>query len=98
MATLHTIHMATLHSIARRFTLAATDERRADCNALLDEGTRFLYACRDAGMPACWIDETARSLHDQLSRLMAKIDKDLDDVGCVPADPLQMGELEDLFQ
>ena len=32
MATLHTIHMATLHSIARRFTLAATDERRADCD------------------------------------------------------------------
>lgn len=98
MTTLHPFRTATLHSIARRFTLASADERRADCNTLLDEGVRFLYACRDVGMAACWIDETARGLHDQLSKLMGQIDRDLDDVGCVPADPLQMGELEDLFQ
>jgi NAD(P)-dependent dehydrogenase (short-subunit alcohol dehydrogenase family) len=31
-----------LNSIARRFTLAATAERRADLDTLLDEGVRFL--------------------------------------------------------
>jgi len=87
-----------LRSIARRFTLAATAERRADLDSILDEGVRFLQACRDAGMPADYVDDSARGLHDQLSILFAGINRDLDDVGEPPAPPLEMCELEELFQ
>jgi len=87
-----------LNNIARRFTLAATAERRADLDSILDEGVRFLQACKFAGMPADYVDDTARGLHDQLSNLMAAIDRDLDEVGEPPAPPLEMCELEELFQ
>jgi len=87
-----------LRSIARRFTLAATAERRADLDSILDEGVRFLTACKDAGMPADYIDDAAKGLHDQLSILFAGINRDLDDVGEPEAPPLEMCELEELFR
>jgi hypothetical protein len=86
-----------LNSIARRFTLAATAERRSDLDSLLDEGVRFLTACKHAGMPAAFVSDTARGLHDELSNLLAGIDRDLDDVGEPPAPPLEMCELKELF-
>jgi hypothetical protein len=86
-----------LRSIARRFTLAATAERRADLDSLLDEGVRFLTACKHAGMPAAYVSDTARGLHDELSNLLAGIDRDLDDVAEPPAPPLEMCELKELF-
>ena len=86
-----------LNSIARRFTLAATAERRADLDSLLDEGTRFFRACKDAGMPAAFVSDSAKGLHDELSNLMAGIDRDLDDVGEPPAPPLEICELKELF-
>jgi len=86
-----------LNNIARRFTRAAVAERRADLDSILDEGVRWLQACGFAGMPATYIDDTARGLHDQLSNLMAAIDRDLDEVGEPPAPPLELCELEELF-
>jgi hypothetical protein len=86
-----------LNNIARRFTLAACGERRADLDSILDEGVRWLEACQISGMPATFVDEVARSLHDQLSNLSAAIDRDLDEVGEPPAPPLEVGELEGLF-
>ena len=86
-----------LNSIARRFTLAATAERRADLDSLLDEGVRFLTACKHAGMPAAFVSDSAKGLHDELANLMAGIDRDLDDVGEPPAPPLETGELKELF-
>jgi hypothetical protein len=86
-----------LNTIARRFTLAATAERRADCDSLLDEGVRFLTACAHAGMPAAYIVDSAKGLRDELSNLMAQINRDLDDVGEVAAPPLEMSELDDLI-
>jgi hypothetical protein len=77
--------------------LAATAERRADLDSLLDEGVRFLSACAFAGMPADYVVDAAKGLHDQLSNLMAAIDRDLDEVGEPPAPPLEMCELEELF-
>jgi hypothetical protein len=86
-----------LNGIARRFTLAACAERRADLDSLLDEGVRFYQACKFAGMPAAFIVDAAKGLHDQLSNLMAAIDRDLDEVGEPPAPPLEMCELDDLI-
>ena len=86
-----------LNSIARRFTLAATAERRADLDTLLDEGVRFLSACASAGMPDAYVVDAAKGLHDELSNLMAAINRDLDDVGEPAAPPLEMCELNDLI-
>jgi hypothetical protein len=86
-----------LNSIARRFTRAATGERRADLDTLLDEGVRFLTACADAGMSSGFVVDTAKGLHDELSNLMGAIDRDLDNVGEQPAPPLETCELKALF-
>jgi hypothetical protein len=87
-----------LNVLARRFTRAVTAERRADLDSILDEGVRFLTACKDAGMPADYIDDAAKGLHDELSKLFAGINRDLDDVGEPEAPPLEMCELEELFR
>jgi hypothetical protein len=91
------IERARLNNMARRFTRAVTAERRADLDSLLDEGVRFLQACQMSGMPEAYISDSAKALHDELSKLMAGINRDLDEVGEPPAPPLEMCELEELF-
>jgi hypothetical protein len=92
------IERARLNNMARRFTRAVTAERRADLDSLLDEGVRFLQACQMSGMPEAYISDSAKALHDQLSILMAAINRDLDEVGEPPAPPLEMCELDDLIR
>lgn len=92
-----TTQLRTASKIARRFTVAACEERRADLDRILDQGVRFLEACHWAGMTKSYTSDVAKGLHDELTNLMAGIDSDLDDVGEPPADPLCMVELEELL-
>lgn len=91
------LQLRTATAIANNMTVAACAERRPEVGSLLDHGVRFLTAAKDAGIPADWIDETAKGFHDKLSNLMAGIDRDLDEAGKWPAEPLSLLELEGLF-
>lgn len=90
------LQLRTANSIARRMTEAACHERRVEASALLDQGVRFLQACKDAGMSSDYIEDTAKGFHDKLADLMAGIDRDLDEAGLWPAEPLCLSELDQL--
>ncbi len=90
------LQLRTANAISRRMTEAACHERRVEVDALLDQGVRFLTACKDAGMPSDYIEDTAKGFHDKLADLMAGIDRDLDEAGLNPAEPLCLVELNAL--
>lgn len=57
----------------------------------LVEGVEFLLACRT--LPDFDVNDTARHLHDAVSKAVDQCNRDLDNVGLHPVDELDLTEL-----
>lgn len=57
----------------------------------LVEGVEFLLACRT--LPDFDVNDTARHLHDAVSKAVARCNQELDEVALDPVDDIDLGEL-----
>ena len=88
----------TAATITRRFTDAAVSGRMDDLHATLAKTVAALEALRDAGVPADVVAEWARQMSDEIAQLEAACERDLDDVGLMPAGALDYDELDAFFK
>jgi hypothetical protein len=76
-----TTQTSRLNSIARRYTRLAIDGRREDANRFLAAGLLMLERGIEAGVDRDFLDDAARSMHDAMSNLDARMQKDMDEAG-----------------
>lgn len=94
---MHTrLQMVSANAMARNFATATAHERRFDAVMAADVMARAIRAMRDAGASKNWASDAAKYALDQLSDIMGKIDRDLDEQGLEAAEPLDLGELTEL--
>ena len=61
----------------------------------LVEGVEFLLACRS--LPDFDTNDTAKHLHDSVSKAVAQCNRELDEVGLHPVEPIDLAELDDFI-
>jgi len=75
------LQTAKLNGIARRYTRLAIDGRREDANRFLAAGCLMLERGMEAGVDRDFLDDSARGLHDAMSNLDARMQRDMDEAG-----------------
>jgi hypothetical protein len=70
-----------LKTMARHYTRMAVDGRREDANRFLAAGLTMLERGMDAGVDRDFLDDAARGLHDAMSNLDARMQRDMDEAG-----------------
>ena len=68
--------------IARRFTIDAVRGRREEARRFLSSGIDMLEKGLACGADLGFLQDTAKGLHDAVTRVMACMRKDLDNAGC----------------
>jgi glycerol-3-phosphate cytidylyltransferase-like family protein len=79
----------------QRFVRDAVRGRKEDAVKVLVYGVCFVVAGIEAGADRDFLTDTAKGLHDAVSKLVAGMRKDLDDAYLPPEDAdIDMGELD----
>jgi hypothetical protein len=92
------LQLRTANALARRTAISTCHERRSDARMLADEGVRFFRSCIENGLGNAFLDDALGAFRDELSSLVGRIDKDLDNAGVCCDERVDLSEVDALLE
>ena len=88
------LQMESANRMGQRLALADAHQKASELFSAMDDMLRALKAMEACGAAKAFLWDTAAGTRDQTSKAMAAINRNLDEQGAYPLDPLDLSDLD----